>query len=340
MRTLKILYLVLGLALLALVLAEVDVIQVMARARQVGWGMAIVLALYFAAFAIDSFTWQLALLEVPLDGTWAYRTWKVRMVGEVFNSIIPAGGMGGEPVKAVLLKRYYDVGYRAGTASLILAKTINLMALVAFLAVGFALMQASPALPASYKAVGGAGLLALGIGTGLFYVVQRYRLTTVTGTWLSRWPALGRLDSVLHHVRDMDDRLVAFYAGNRGRLAAAVVLAFVNWVLGAAEIYVTMRFLDHPVTWIDAWIIEAAAQLVRAGAFFIPAGIGAQEGVFLLVCAAMTGSPVLGVAVALVRRFREVLWIVWGVALGGMFSLRAGRRPAPPEADGPPAAEG
>ena len=29
----------------------------------------------------------------------------------------PAGGMGGEPIKAVLLKKYYGIGSREGTAS-------------------------------------------------------------------------------------------------------------------------------------------------------------------------------------------------------------------------------
>ena len=70
---------------------------------------------------------------------------------------------------------------------------------------------------------------------------------------------------------------------------------------------------------------------MRSGTFFIPASIGAQEGAFLLVYTAITGSPSLGIAVALVRRLREVLWIGWGVALGSLFSLKpalAGKDPA------------
>jgi len=100
-----------------------------------------------------------------------------------------------------------------------------------------------------------------------------------------------------------------------------VLLALVNWLLGVVEIYAIAAFLGHPMTLADAWIVEALVQLVRAGAFVIPAGIGAQEGVFLLVFAAMTGSADLGVAVALVRRCREVVWLLWGTLLGSLFSL-------------------
>lgn len=77
-----------------------------------------------------------------------------------------------------------------------------------------------------------------------------------------------------------------------------------------------MVFLGAPVSFWEAWIIEATAQLVRAGLFFIPAGIGVQEGAFVLICGAITGTPALGVAVSIVRRIREVVWIAWGFLIG------------------------
>ena len=70
-------------------------------------------------------------------------------------------------------------------------------------------------------------------------------------------------------------------------------------------------------------MIEAIAQMVRAGTFLIPASIGAQEGAFMLVYTVITGSPALGIAVAMTRRFREVLWLVWGASVGLRFSLSA-----------------
>ncbi len=324
-RHLKVLYLLVGLAILAVVVGNIDLAEVAARVVQVGWGMAIILGIYFLAFAIDSFTWQMALVSVPLDGLWLYRIWKARMVGEVFNSVIPAAGMGGEPVKAALLKKHYGIGYREGTASLILGKTVNMISLAIFLAGGFALMWISPAMPTSYKAVAVAGLGAFVLGIVLFYAIQRFKMTSITGAWIGRWRPAGRINDILHHVRDMDERLVEFYTRYRGRFAGAVVLALVNWLLGVLEVYYAMAFLGHPVSLSEAWIIEAATQLVRTGTFFIPASIGAQEGAFMVISAAITGSPALGVAVAVVRRFREILWILWGLLLGGMYSLGSAR---------------
>jgi uncharacterized protein (TIRG00374 family) len=322
-RILKTLYVLIGVVLLVVVLSEIDLAEVWRRASQIGWGLAVVLALYLGAFVIDTFTWQMALVSIPLTASWLYRFWKVRMVGEVFNSVMPAAGMGGEPVKAVLLKRYYGIGYGPATVSLILAKTINMVALVVFLAIGFLLMLGSEALSANHKTLAGLGLAAFFVGTALFFAVQRLRASSLAGTWISRWNFARRIEAGLHHIQDMDERLVGFYTRHRGRFAVAVALAFVNWLIGIAEIYYTMIFLGHPLSLAEAWIIEAVAQLVRAGTFFIPASIGAQEGAFLLVYTAITGSPALGIVVALVRRLREVLWIGWGVALGSLFSFKA-----------------
>ncbi|MEE8394162.1 MAG: flippase-like domain-containing protein [Rhodospirillales bacterium] len=322
MNFIKLIFLLLGLVLLALVVGEIELSQVVEQVKTVGWGMAVIVGIYFLAFLIDSFTWQMALIQVPLNAVWTYRTWKVRMVGEVFNNVVPAGGFGGEPLKAVLLKRYYGVGYREGTASLILAKTINLLSLLIFLACGFALMAGSGQLPASFKMTAGAGLSAMVFGIVLFFLVQRLKVSSITGAWISRFGFAKKADDVLHHIQDMDERLVRFYTLYKTRFAGAIGLAFVNWLLGAVEIYYAMMLLGRPMSFADCWIIEAAAQLVRAGAFFIPAGIGVQEGTFLLLYSAMTGSPVLGVSMAVIRRLREIIWIMWGLGLGAMFTFK------------------
>ena len=318
----KISYLALGLGLLAIVLVNVDVAEAVHMTAGVGWGFALVVLIYFAEFLADCLTWQIALVRVPLNATWLYRAWKVRMVGEVFNTVIPAAGVGGEPLKAELLKRHYGVDYRDGAASIILAKTVNMIALVLFLAAGLVLTVTTPGLPDAFNVLAVASMAAIVAGTGAFYAAQRFELSSRLGAWLGARPMGRPLIGALASIADTDAKLVQFYVGHRGRFALAVGLGLVNWLLGVLEVYVTMHFLGHPVSVADAWIIEAGAQLFRVGVFFVPAGIGVQEGAFVLISAALTGSPALGVAAALVRRVREVLWLIWGTAIGGAFALK------------------
>ena len=81
-----------------------------------------------------------------------------------------------------------------------------------------------------------------------------------------------------------------------------------------------MHYLGWRIDFADSWIIEAFAQLVRAGTFFIPASIGAQESAMVLVCGIVTGDATVGLAAALVRRARELLWILAGVLFGSRYT--------------------
>jgi uncharacterized protein (TIRG00374 family) len=310
-------FLLIGVGLLGVVVAEADLALVAGQLAKIGLlGVVAVLALYFTAFLLDTVSWQLALPRAGLGLSWLYKLWKVRMVGEALNNLIPATTLGGEPVKAVLMKKDHGVGYREAGASLIIAKTVNLLAMIAFLAVGYALMLRAEWPPLIHDTAAGIVLAVFALGIGIFAAAQPRK---VWSRFLGRLSTLSwgrRLAGLLPHLEDVDARFVEFYRGQRGRFAAALVLALMNWVIGAIELYVVLRFLGHGISLTDAWVVETVVQLVRAAAFFIPAGIGAQEGAFLVVVAALTGQPSLGLAVAAVRRFREIVWIAWGLVLG------------------------
>jgi uncharacterized protein (TIRG00374 family) len=251
------------------------------------------------------------------------RLWRVRLVGEAVNATTPLAAMGGEPVKVVVLKKRYGIGYRESVASLVLARTTTVIALVIFLTIGFALMLDQPLLSTTYKTSAGLGLALLALGIGLFFLVQRLKVSSLTGRWILRARLSARIERILGHVGDMEERLIRFYSRHRGRFAAALGLTLASWLLGTVELYVTLWLLGNPVSFTDAWIIEAVAQLVRAATFVIPASIGAQEGAFVLIAGAITGEPSLGLAVALVRRAREIVWILAGFAFGWRYAFRA-----------------
>jgi len=50
--------------------------------------------------------------------------------------------------------------------------------------------------------------------------------------------------------------------------------------------------------------------------FFIPSNLGTLEGVFVIVVNILKDSTSLGLAVAIIRRLREVIWISIGLILG------------------------
>lgn len=319
MSLLKPFWVVVGVALLIVVAMHVDVGEATRQAAKIGWGMALILGLHFLSFLSDLIAWHVTIPSLPLDARWLYRLWKVRMAGEALNAVVPAAGFGGEPLKAVLLKRHFGIGYREGIASLILSQTIIVITLVVFLAGGFGLMLWSPDLPRSFDLAAAFGLAAIALGVAVIVALQNIKLTDILGPRIARFEIGRRIEETLHHVRDVEERLSTFYVRRRRRFAAALVFAFIPWLIGVPEIYFTAYFLGHPISLADAWIVEAAVQLVRTGLSVVPAGLGAQEGAFLVIFSALTGTPTLGISVALVRRFREIVWVLWGAAVGLTF---------------------
>ncbi|MGH8566220.1 MAG: flippase-like domain-containing protein [Gammaproteobacteria bacterium] len=325
--------LVLGVLLLALAVRDMDMVTVLNHVRDIGLlGMVFVLLFFAATFLMDVAGWQLTLLSVPLDLRWLWRLYLVRTAGEAINNVTPFGSMGGEPIKALMLKARYGVGYQDSSVSLILAKTLILMALVVFLALGFGLLLPAERLSDSYKAVAGLGLAGLATGIGLFFLMQRYRISSWVGRRLgARWPGF-RWERAVRLVHELDERMAGFYTAHRGRMVGAFLFALLNWLMGVGEVYVVMYLLGHPVSFVDAWIMEALVQLVRAGTSFIPSSLGAQEGTFKVVCAALTGDPNLGLACAVVRRAREVIWIAAGIGLWWTFAGGEAEAEAPQDA--------
>ncbi|PIW27440.1 MAG: hypothetical protein COW30_10755 [Rhodospirillales bacterium CG15_BIG_FIL_POST_REV_8_21_14_020_66_15] len=322
-RLLTWLYVGLGVALLAWVIADVDLNLALASILDMGWqGLVATFVIYLAAFYVDTVSWHLAILRLPLTPAWSYIVWRIRMVGEAFNTVLPAGGFGGEPVKAMLLKRHHAVSYREGTASIILARTVNLIGLVAFMLVGLILLSGHET-AGRYGAFALGGFVFLSFGIGVVFGVQRFRATSWTGSRLGRTAIGVRIGTALDHIRDVEDRLHHYYAERPKRFVPAVLLAFGNWVLGAAETYAILYFLGYPVTFGEAVIIESVIQMVRAITFFVPANLGTQDSALIVLAGAVTGVPEAGVALAAVKRIREIAFVLWGFALGSIYSLKA-----------------
>ena len=322
---LKYIYLAAGIAALALVSLTADIANAAQLARQVGWGFAVILAIYAFEFLADTISWQLTFQSLPHRPIWTYRLWQIKMLGEALNLITPGAHIGGEPMKAILLKRRHGIAYGEGIATLILGRTIIVGSLVLFLLVGFLLVWYTPQITDAERLIAGIGLALFCLAIILFFLVQRLRVSSSVLRFFVRGRLAEKLENALAHIRAVEDRLIHFYVRRPARLAAALAFAFLNWVIGVATIYYTFYFLGEPITFREAWVVEAFAQLARSATFFIPASLGAQEGAFVLVTTAITGNPALGLAVAIVRRARELTWIACGLTIGwrlSAFSMR------------------
>ena len=309
--------LALGCAFLIGILSRTDFSAVRVEMQSVGLGGALfVLALSCVWPVIDVSVWSVTLPARPHGRHWVLDLFRIHLYGEALNALTPGVPLGGEPMKVMLLKERHGVPKRETTASLVLLQSIIVCALLTFVAIGVALMFASGVLPDAYRETAVVSLVLAGIGVAGLALAQRYRIVSRVGGWFGRRFGRGQEGSGLGVVTDIESSVLRFYRERPVAFVACVALHVLIAAVSAAEIFLVLKLIGNPVAYYEAWIIEAAVILLRNVFFLIPSGLGVQEGAFLAMCGLVTGSPTAGVTVALIRRAREVLWIIVGLSFG------------------------
>ena len=136
-KYLKFSFFAVGIILLGLILAKTDLTQLLEQLSKVGLGgLVVILLIYSLYFAADSLSWHITVHTIPLNFRWIMRFYAVRMVGEAYNNITPVASMGGEPLKAWLLKSNWGVSLTESGVALVISKTTSMFTLVLFVALG------------------------------------------------------------------------------------------------------------------------------------------------------------------------------------------------------------
>jgi putative membrane protein len=316
---------VLGVGLLAVLVATNDPAAILASIVQLSWRLAIVLCFpVVLVMVLDTLGWRFAFLESSV----AFRTLLgVRLAGEAFNLATPTAALGGEAVKAWLLRGL--VPFDASVPSVIVAKTTITIAQGLFLLFGILLAWTS-ALPGSPLLYGMLWLLAIEtVALAGFVVAQTRgmlgwggRLATQLGLDHGHTETLGRID----------DELARFYRTAPWRLVLSIAFHLVAWLLGSLEAWLILKFLGVPVSLTTAVVIESFGTAVRFATFLIPASLGALEGGYVVTFAALGLGPTTAVSFSLVRRIREAAWAGLGLLVFALARPAAARLADSPSA--------
>ncbi len=313
---LKTALLLLGALTLSVLVWHIGIERIYAAVAQLGpAAMLAVLLPSLLMYVLEAYGWLVTL------GAWAkdvpfWRVLAIRTAGEVVNMTTPAY-VGGEPLKAFLLKRQ-GVPIVEGLASVVTAKTTMTIAQILFILAGIGLGVWLLGAGGSAGQTITAGLVSVGLlvfGVGAFVIVQRQGMFTWMLNLVRRFGLrLQYVESREQKLLDLDRTIAHFYTHRRSAFLASTGLFLLGWLAEALEVFVMILCLGQPITVLSAIAIGALSVFIKGGTFFIPGSLGAQDAGNLFLLTAFGYGEVTGITFALLRRFREFVWIALGLA--------------------------
>lgn len=337
-HVLRLLPAVLSLGLLAFSLRSADFDRALALVGAHGRLLPLLLLPQLAAVLLEVAGWWLSFARLGPRPPYL-RLFTVRVIVDGISLGLPSGALVAESMLPWLLKRRCAVPSEHGIVATVARKAMVVLSHGLFL--GLATLAAWPLVErASRRVLGGVGLGAILLATALTLVALSVGLaaTTALGGVADRLRRLldrhgGRwirtlLERNALRFRRTDEVLERFFR-DPICLLPSVALHLVAWVVRSLETWWFLQLLDAPVPLLAAFVMEPALVLVRALAVPVPAGIGVQDLGYLL-CLRAIGLPdavTVGAAFVLLKRGRDLAWILAGFALLG--GGRGRRSPSP-----------
>lgn len=292
------LLLALGTLGLGILVWRIDLNVVRSTLREVGWGMALVLAQETLAHLLNALGWRFAFAPEDAGSFQLAELVRLRVAGDAINYLTPTATIGGEVARAAMLSDARGTDVRA--VSVIVAKLTQTLAQAIFVTAGVALVATEWLSLAPMTSV-----LPWAVGIGLpIAILMASRLRP-------RWVGL----AAVGWQRAFGARVVEFVRGHPGRVALSTLMFALGYAWGVFEAYWICRFLRIPVSIVTALAVEVLSITADGILFMVPAKIGTQEGGKVAVFAALGLPAALGFAFGVVRHVRELIWAGLGVLL-------------------------
>ena len=295
----------------------------------------ILILLRFLFWGLRALNWQAVLTRCG-DRAGFLHLLNARMAGHALGYLTPTSRIGGDAFKALMVEK---VPQRRVIASVIIDKTIELLATALLIPVGLGILVWSAALPRTQTLTYlGATILMLSLVIWLIYQQKQGFFTRLLNL-LNRF-RLGREFRRRHEskIAETDTLMSYFYSRHRDRFALVFAGYLVFIGLWAVEIYVSLRFLGCA----DVTLEKSFLIIILGSVAFIlpgvPGSVGIYEMTYLSIFALLGMGASQAIGLILVRRALDILMAAWGLAVilrrgrgawRRIFPGRAGTLPAP-----------
>ena len=311
---------IVGLALLAFVVARVGVAEIATDIRKVGWGLLLVIAIGGLRFLLRAAAWRLCL--DPPHTLSIGNAFAAVICGDTIGNLTPLGPLVGEPAKAALVRGRVALG--PAVTALAIENVLYTLSAAAMIAAGMIALLLRFPLPSALRGIGevtiAATIVLFASALGLLW-----RQPALVSRILRFAPRLARHAD---RVRTLEAEIYTFASRHRRILPVLAAAEIGFHALGVAEAYLTLWLISTstgtPPTWLTAFILETTNRLITVVFKFVPLRLGVDEAATAFLTQQILGLGARpGLSTAIVRKVRVLFWAV----AGGLVLVRRGLAP-------------
>lgn len=295
---------------LSVFISHIDLGAVLKEVAHMGWNLVWIIVITGLAYLFGTAGWQNCFIEKPKKLS-LWQLFCIRHIGETIGLFNPTSIIGGDYIKTVLLKP-------TGTSP---QEIVNSVLISRFLAIttqfslfgitGFWFLTSSfnKNIPDQTLTILWILVIALfSIPLLIFFLLKRSKKLQVASA-LS-WKFFRRLSIRLQLVLNA---ILVFHQSQPYKCYRAYLYFFLHWVVGAFELFLILYFSGITIPIVLSQFMDMGIVIIKSFGAFIPAQIGIEEfGNRLLLTSAGIYTIQVWLIIALIRRSRQVFWIIFG----------------------------
>ncbi len=311
------LFFFIGLAVLILMVTQLDFNQVGEGVSRAGYWFAAVIVLWAFLYIFNAAAWWVIIKttsdrsreDKPLHFGWIY---KIVISGFALNYATPGGLMGGEPYKIMMLSP--KIGTERATSTVLLHTMTHIFSHFWFWLISCLLFVFTESVDILMA------LFLIAVTTfccaAIWFFLKGYKRGIANSLFriLSHIPfikdkAKTFIGNHSEQLITIDRQIASLHNHNPRTFILAVALELICRIISALEIYfVLLVIMPVEADYIQSILILAFTSLLANMLFFIPFQLGGREGGFLISASGLQLSASAGIFVALIVRLRELIW--------------------------------
>lgn len=243
-----------------------------------------------------------------------YKLFFYRLAGYAVSYLTPSAHVGGEGVRAMLLKRH-KIGFSKGLSSVVIEKSIEIVFSIFFVIIGFVILIFNYTLPSNSIII----IYSLSFLL-LFFLIFYYRMSKGLYFFGSLFKLMNIKYKHILKIQEFERNVSNFFQHHKKVFYKLLIISILQWILMFFEYGLLLNLLHIHINFINIFLVLFAVNL--AYIVPLPAALGVLEAFQVSVFRIINLNAAYAIVVSIVIRLKDLFWTIIGLLLLSYYGIK------------------